>query len=133
MVDIMVVGIMVNGTDVKDIIETRVFPLFGVSCTYSSLLTSSTTISSYGDATMVWATGVPITVCPANAYNTYEKFYEFGDLQKGDQDILLLPSQNVQVWDKVTLNSINYRVKDFKEYHMDGTFVVTVARLVELL
>ena len=122
---------MTSPTDMKDIIEARIFLVWGTTAVYSSLVAPS--VDTYGDVTPSWGTASSITVVPANAYNTYEAFFQFGNLEKGDQDILLRPTQSVQVGDKVVLNSNTYRVKTFKLYAADSVDIVIAARLTEII
>lgn len=122
---------MTSPTDMKDIVEEKIFLFLGTSATYSALVAPS--VDSYGDSTPSWGTASSIIVVPANAYNTFEAFFQFGNLEKGDQDILLRPTQTVNVGDKVVLNSTTYRVKNFKLYSADGVDIVIAARLTEIL
>ena len=122
---------MTSPTDMRDIIEEKIFNFLGTTAVYSSLLNPS--VDTYGDYVPSWGTASSITIVPANAYNTYEAFFQFGNLEKGDQDILLRPTQSVQVGDKVVLSGNTYRVKTFKLYSADGVDIVIAARLVEIL
>lgn len=108
-----------NAQQVKDLIENRVFVPWGINVVYAPATSSS--INEWGDKLQSWnmSSSSSIRVVPANAFNTKEIFYQFGNLEKGDQDILIRPTQSFEVGDLIiTSNGVtaSYRIKKFSAY-----------------
>ena len=124
---------MVNATQIQSTINTRIFSgTLATTALYSSLVVGS--LNMYGDAlTSSYTTASTIIVVPADAFNTKEFFFMFGNMQKGDQDILLKPDQAVEIGDKIVLAGSTYRVKLPKTYYAGATPLFTAVRLTEFI
>lgn len=124
---------MLDATQAQTIIEERIFGSFKTTAILSSYIANSTDI--YGDNvdSSTYSVGVNIDVVPANYINTKQVFFQFGDLQKGEQDLVLHYNQPIHIKDKITFNGADYMVKEIKEYDMNGTTLLIAIRIVELL
>jgi hypothetical protein len=75
-----------------------------------------------------------LQIALANVFNTKEMFYMFGNLEKGDQDILIQADQTIPgIGDYIGLNGGDYRVKLVRDYYIGSTNVVTFCRITEII
>ena len=130
---------MVTAISVKNQIDSKIFNgMFKTTAVYASLLTPSLNI--YGDNLRIGLSAYNLSgssnlvIALANVFNTKETFYMFGNLEKGDQDILIQADQITPgIGDYIGFNYGDYRVKMVKEYHIGSTNVVTFCRITELI
>jgi hypothetical protein len=130
-----------NATWIRNVIEARVFVPYGFDVLYAPLIAPS--LNEWGDnvkqiGLTPWnlASSSTIHVCPANAFNTQEIFYQFGNLEKGDQDILIRPTQSFGVGDLIitTTGTVgSYRVKKFSDYVVGDVNIFYYVRLNEII
>lgn len=124
---------MIDPISTKDIIEERIFVPLGMTALWSVYIDGSTDI--YGDnvATSSFGSQTNLTVVPANYINTNQVFFQFGDLQKGDQDLIVRPGTAIGIKDKIVYNGANYMVKALKNYVLSDTSIFIAIRCVEII
>lgn len=125
---------MIDPISTKEIIEERIFVPLGITALYSPYI--GTSVDIYGDnvSTSSFGTQINLTVVPANYINTDQQFFQFGDLQKGDQDLIVRPTQTqVVIKDKITYLGSDYMVKAVKNYVLSDTSIFIALRCVEFI
>lgn len=124
---------MIDPISTKEIIEQRIFTPLGMTAVWSVYIDGSTDI--YGDNVSTSSFGTPsnLTVVPANYVNTNQVFFQFGDLQKGDQDLIVRPGTPINIKDKIVYNNSTYMVKQLKNYVLSDTSIFIALRCVEFI
>jgi hypothetical protein len=124
---------MIDPIQTRDIIEERIFVPLGMNTLWSKYI--GTSIDIYGDdvSTSVFDTATTLVVVPANYVNTNQIFFQFGDLEKGNQDLIVRPGTDINIKDKVVYQDMPYMVKALKDYVFGSTSIFIAIRCVEIL
>lgn len=125
---------MISPTQTRDIIESRIFVPLGITTQWSQYIGNS--IDLYGDdiSTSTYSSSSNLTVVPANYINTDQIFFQFGDLEAGNQDLILRPtSSTVAIKDKIVYLGTPYMVKALKDYVLSDTSLFIAIRCVEFI
>ena len=124
---------MISPIDTKDIIEAKIFVPLGTTALWSVYLGPSTDM--YGDDVISsqFAASTSLTVVPANYVNTDQIFFQFGNLQKGEQDFIARPGIDIYINDKLSFQGTNYKVKAIKDYVLSDVTIFRALRCVEFI
>jgi hypothetical protein len=125
---------MISPTQTRDIIEERIFVPLGMTAIYAPLI--GTSVDIYGDnvSSSMYGSSSNLTVVPANYVNTNQVFFDFGNVEKGSQDLIIRPtSSTVNIGDKVIYLNTPYMVKALKDYVLSDTSIFIALRCVEFI
>lgn len=124
---------MISPIATKQIIESKIFIPLGTTALWSTYIDSST--DNYGDDITgnTFNTATDLTVVPSEYANTTQNFFQFGDLQKGEQDFVIRPLTDIHIKDKIVYGNKSYMVKELKEYILGDTSILIAIRCVEFI
>ena len=124
---------MIDPIQTQQIIEERIFVPLGMTVLWSAYI--GTSIDDHGDdmSNPLFVTATNLTVVPANYVNTNQVFFQFGDLEKGDQDLIVRPGTLINIKDKIVYQGLPYIVKALKDYVFGSTSIFIAIRCVEIL
>jgi hypothetical protein len=122
---------MVNTDSIRNKIEAKIFTGLGSTALRCSLIEGS--VDTFGDRTDSFASSSSITIVPWAYIYEGQEFFDFGDLQKGEVDIALRYSQDINIGDKIIWNSKDYVIKNLEWFIVKDANLVKVARLKEII
>jgi hypothetical protein len=94
---------------------------------------TSTSYDEYGTEYSQVESSASIDIVPYNLFGGRINYQPFGDLNEGDSDAVVPWDTSISVKDKLTLNSVEYEVKNKEEYLVKNVFVAIAIRITKKL
>ena len=116
--------------EIRDDLDIEVFGEFGKVVTRT--VKGSPVYNSRGEIEDYTSAATSITVVPYNITQSRESQQRFGDLQEGDMDVAIRYDQEMNIGDYMTIEGINYVVKNYDPNFLPDN-VVTIIRITKTL
>ena len=94
---------------------------------------TSVSYDEYGAEYSQVESSASIDIVPYNLFGGRLNYQPFGDLNEGDMDAVVPWDTVIVTKSKITLNSVNYEVKQFENYLVDNENVAIAIRMTKLL
>jgi hypothetical protein len=114
---------------IRNKLQSKIFTPYGKSVTLKSK--SSPIYNSRGEEEDQTFTSSTISIVPYNIINADEVHEPFGTLEEGELDAAVAYSVTVAVGDKITMESVDYYIKNVQENYLPEN-VVSIIRLAKV-
>ncbi|WP_298752993.1 hypothetical protein [uncultured Arcobacter sp.] len=122
---------MSRATSIQNKLAAKVFNGLGSTGVLSTISTSVK--DKWGDGTITYSTGTSIKIVPYNMIDERQNFQPFGDLNENEMDAVVPYGTSVNVNDKITLRSVDYKVIEKGAYTLLDEELAWVLRLAKIL
>lgn len=122
---------MATLTSIRNKLENKIFSKFGSTATH--LPFSSQTVDKWGDSTPTFGTSASITIVPYNYIVSRLNFQPFGNLQENEVAMILKYDQAISANDRITYDSVTYRVVEVENYVYNDGVLAKAIRLAKIL
>ena len=114
--------------EIREDLEEEVFSEFGKTVTLTTIGTP--TYNDRGEIEDYTSSEASIVAVPYNIIENRQSHQPFGDLAEGDLDMAVKYDQTIAIDDIVTIETIEYRVKEISKNFLPDN-VVTIVRLAK--
>jgi len=112
-------------------LQTKVFSALGSDATLETV--ASSTVSKWGDSSTTYDTGTTISVVPYNLIFSGRSYEAFGDLKAGETDMAIPYDISFGINDKITFDSVAYKVMQIAKFPLQGGNAIFIVRLTKSL
>ncbi len=122
---------MAINTNIRNKLATKVFANGKLASTGTLYSVSSVSYDEYGSPINKVESSSSIKVVPYNLISKVN-YSPFGDIQEGESDVIIKYDTNVSIGDKLSINSVDYEVKQIENYLVEDEIVAKALRIAKI-